>query len=152
MHHLLSDSGERLFPPGMKLLSHWNLRDEIKANYSEPDNGLDKQRMIQKVMERIVDQSIPAVVVNNPHVDWDPHSNVVSAAAVSDVDGLPPADLQISNDREPDTRYEVLLGRFEAERMVDAYMPTAPTRMDRSFNINREIPEERVVEMFHTVT
>ncbi|MDJ0700304.1 MAG: hypothetical protein QNJ07_10635 [Woeseiaceae bacterium] len=151
MHHLLTDSGERLFPPKMKLLSHWNLRDEIKANYSNPDNGLDKQRMIQKVMERIVDQSIPAVVVNNPHVDWDPYSNAVSAAGVLDVEEPAPADLQISNAREPDTRYEVLLGRFKAERMVDAYMPTAPTRMDRSFNILREIPEERVVEMFDAV-
>jgi hypothetical protein len=151
MHHLLTDSGERLFPPGMKLLSHWNLRDEIKANYSEPDNGLDKQRMIQKVMERIVDQSIPQVVVNSPHVDWNPYANTVRAAGVSDVDVPPPAELVISEAREPDTRYEVLLGRFKAERMVDAYSPTAPTRMDRSFNENREIPEERVVEMFEAV-
>ncbi len=151
MHHLLTDTGERLFPPKMKLLSHWNLRDEIKANYSEPKNGLEKQRMIQKVMERIVDQSIPAVVVNNPHVDWDPYANTVSAAAVSDIDEPPPGDLEISAAREPDTRYEVLLGRFKAERMVDAYTPTAPTRMDRSFDNNREIPEERVVEMFDAV-
>ena len=151
MHHLLTDSGERLFPPKMKLLSHWNLRDEIKANYSDSDAGLAKQRMIQKVMERIVDQSIPAVVVNNPHVDWDPYKNTVMAAAVSDVEESAPADLKISNEREPDTRYEVLLGRFKAERMVDAHMPTAPTRMERSFNINREIPEERVVELFDAV-
>ena len=151
MHHLLTDSGERLFPPKMKLLSHWNLRDEIRANYSVPDKGLEKQRMIQKVMERIVEQSIPAVVVNNPHVDWAPYANTVSAATVSDVDDPPPADLDTSSDREADTRYEVLLGRFKAERMVDAYTPTAPTRMDRSFNLNREIPEDRVVEMFDAV-
>ncbi len=72
MHHLLNDDGERLFPAGMKLLTHWNLRDEIKANYSAADElGLERQRMVQKVMERIVDQTIPAVVVNNPHVDWN---------------------------------------------------------------------------------
>jgi hypothetical protein len=150
MHHLLADNGERLFPPGMKLLSHWNLRDEIKANYGESD-GLARQRMIQQVMERIVDQSIPAVVINNPHADWAPYANEVSAAATSDVDEPAPTDLVISNSREPDTRYEVLLDRFRAERLVDAYSPTAPTRMDRSFNENREIPEERVVEMFDAV-
>jgi hypothetical protein len=150
MHHLLTDSGERLFPPKMKLLSHWNLRDEIKANYGESD-GLIKQRMIQQVMGRIVDQSIPGVVINNPHVDWAPYANEVSAAATSDVDEPPPPDLVIANSREPDTRYEVLLGRFKAERLVDAYSPTAPTRMDRSFNENREIPEARVVEMFDAV-
>jgi hypothetical protein len=151
MHHLLTDEGERLFPEGMKLLSHWNLRDEIKANYGNPDNGLDKQRMIQKVMERIIDQSIPAVVVDNPHVDWDPYANSVRAAAVSDVDEPAPDDLAITDAREPDTRYEVLLGRFKAERMVDQYSPTAPSRIARSFNENRELPEERVVEMFEAV-
>jgi len=150
MHHLLTDSGDRLFPPKMKLLSHWNLRDEIKANYGESD-GLAKQRMIQQVMERIVDQSIPQVVINNPHVDWAPYANEVGAATSSDVDGSTPPDLVISNSREPDTRYEVLLGRFKAERLVDAYSPTAPTRMDRSFDENREIPEERVVVMLDAV-
>jgi hypothetical protein len=107
--------------------------------------------MIQQVMERIVDQSIPAIVVNNPHVDWDPNANTVARAAVSDVDEPMPTDLVISNAREPDTRYEVLLGRFKAERLVDAFSPTAPTRMERSFNEIREIPEERVVEMFDAV-
>jgi len=33
MHHLVNERGERLFPAKMRLLSHWNLRDEIKANY-----------------------------------------------------------------------------------------------------------------------
>ena len=60
MHHLVDDKGQRLFPPKMRLLSHWNLRDEIKADYADAQNGLAKQRMIQQVMERIVTQSIPA--------------------------------------------------------------------------------------------
>ena len=47
------------FPPKLRLLSHWNLRDEIKADYSDAQNGLAKQRMIQQVMERIVTQTIP---------------------------------------------------------------------------------------------
>ena len=59
MHHLVDDKGQRLFPPKMRLLSHWNLRDEIKADYADTENGLAKQRMIQQVMERIVTQSIP---------------------------------------------------------------------------------------------
>ena len=36
MHHLLDGSGKRLFPKGMRLISHWNLRDELKANYADP--------------------------------------------------------------------------------------------------------------------
>jgi hypothetical protein len=152
MHHLVTEDGQRLFPAGMKLLSHWNLRDEIKANYSAGDDaGLDRQRMVQKVMERIVDQTIPEIVVNNPHVDWDPYSNDVRAAAVSDVDEQAPANLAISRAPEPDTRYEVLLGTYRAVRQIDPYSPSAPTHIERSFNEGREIPEERVVAMFEAV-
>jgi hypothetical protein len=152
MHHLVTQDGERLFPAGMKLLSHWNLRDEIKASYSSVDEAaLARQRTVQKVMERIVDQTIPEVVINNPHVDWNPYSNDVHAAAVSDVDEPAPANLAVSNAPEPDTRYEVLLGSYQAVRQIDPYSPTAPTHIDRSFNEDREIPEERVVAMFEAV-
>src|SRR5256885_1077042 len=81
MHHLIDENGQRLFPPKMRLLSHWNLRDEIKADYADKQNGLAKQRMIQQVMGRIVTQTIPAVVVNHPNVDWKPFSNEVKPAA-----------------------------------------------------------------------
>jgi hypothetical protein len=134
------------------LLSHWNLRDEIKANYTAADDkGLERQRMVQKVMERIVDQTIPGVVVNNPHVDWNPYNNAVAAAAVSDVAEPAPADLVVSGAPEPDTRYEVLLGTYRAARQVDPYSPSAPTHIERSFLEGREIPEERVVAMFDAV-
>ena len=59
MHHVLGEQGERLFPSGMRLISHWNLRDELKSDYAG-DDGPKKQALIAKVMERIVDQSIPA--------------------------------------------------------------------------------------------
>ncbi len=115
MHHLVTQDGERLFPEVMKLLSHWNLRDEIKANYSSGDEaGLDRQCTVQKVMERIVDQTIPEAVINNPYLDWNPYRNEVRAAAVSDVDEPAPAILVVSGKPEPDTRYEVLLGTYRA--------------------------------------
>jgi len=152
MHHLVADDGERLFPAKMKLLSHWNLRDEIKANYSSGDaTGLARQRTIVKVMERIVDQTIPEVVINNPHADWNPYTNQVNPALVSDVDEPPPGDLTISSAPEPDTRYQVLLDTYKAVRRIDPYSPQSPTHIDRGFNENREIPEERVVEMFEAV-
>ena len=152
MHHLVTKDGERLFPEGMKLLSHWNLRDEIKANYSSGDEtGLARQRTVQKVMERIVDQTIPDVVINSPHVDWNPYTNDVHAAAVFDTDEPAPANLVVSNAPEPDTRYEVLLSSYQAVRQIDPYSPTAPTHIDRSFNERREVPEERVVAMFEAL-
>ncbi len=66
MHHLVDAKGNRLFPAEMRLLSHWNLRDEIKADYADATNGLAKQRTIVQVMERIVTQTIPESVINNP--------------------------------------------------------------------------------------
>jgi hypothetical protein len=150
MHHLMNEKGERLFPPKLRLLSHWNLRDEIKANYSSSDmkTGLAKQRMIQKVMERIVMQTIPEVVVDNPHVDWNPYTNKVKSAAVKDSDEAMPAGMKVTNTQEPDTRYLILLNTFLAAKKADPYSPTAPTLIARRFDENREIPEDRVRAMF----
>jgi hypothetical protein len=151
MHHLLNDDGERMFPPKLRLLSHWNLRDEIKAQYGNADGGLERQRMIQRVMERIVTQTIPEVVVDNPHVDWNPYTNEVREATANDSDSLPPPDIKIDNTPEPGTRYEVLLGTYHAARMVDPYSPAAPTHIARRFDENRELPEERVEGMFDQI-
>ncbi len=59
MHHIVDKDGNRLFPAKLRLLSHWNLRDEIKANYGDKTTGLDKQRTIQKVMEELLLKLFP---------------------------------------------------------------------------------------------
>jgi hypothetical protein len=151
MHHLLTEKGQRLFPPKLRLLSHWNLRDELKAQYSNAEGGLERQRTIQEVMERIVTQTIPAVVVNNPHVDWCPFTNEVKPAAVQDAEEPPQAGLDVSGKPEPDTRYATLFSTFLAARMADPYSPTAPTLIARRFEEDREIPEDRVRAMFEEV-
>jgi hypothetical protein len=151
MHHLTDANGQRLFPPNMRLLSHWNLRDEIKSDYTDSQNGLAKQRMIQQVMERIVTQTIPEVVVDNPGVDWNPYTNEVKTSA--EVDSEPSAikTKNASNTREPDTRYVMLLKTFQAARKADPYSPTAPTLIARRFEEDREIPEARVKAMLEQV-
>ena len=63
MGHLLTEEGEKIFPEDMSLLSHWNLRDELKSDYADVPHAREKQEMIYKVMERIVTQEIPAAVV-----------------------------------------------------------------------------------------
>ena len=150
MYHVLDPQGQRLFPPKMRLLSHWNLRDEIKADYSDPQTGPAKQRMIQQVMERIVTQTIPEVVINNPNVDWNPYSNEVKTAAVKDSDAATDSR-PITNAPEPDTRYAKLLKTYIASRKADPYSPTAPTLIDRRFQEDREIPEARVKAMLEQV-
>ncbi len=151
MHHLVDANGNRLFPPKLRLLSHWNLRDEIKADYSDAKSGLAKQRAIQQVMERIVTQTIPEVVVNNPGYDWNPFTNEVKPAAVKDAEessaGNGTTRAGALNAPEPNTRYAKLLLTFQATRKVDPYSPTAPTHISRSFDEGRELPEARVKAM-----
>ena len=129
MHHLVDETGARPFPPGLRLISHWNLRDELKGRYGDPE-GLKKQRMIIKVMERIVTQTIPAAVIDDPRVDWDPFSNKVSAAPADTIEADAPrrgAAPVLTGAPEPDARYEKLLAQFHAARREDPYAPTAPT-------------------------
>jgi hypothetical protein len=153
MHHVVDDQGNRLFPAKMRLLEHWNLRDEIKANYGiDPKLGLPKQRLMQRVMERIVDQSIPAAVVDNAHVDWNPVTNEVKQTTVDDSEGEGrPAPASITNTREPDTRYAQILATFKASKLVDPYSPTAPTHIQRSFEEGRQMLESRVKAMLEEV-
>ena len=72
MDKLRTDDGRQIFPDGMILLSHWNLRDELKADYADTEKGPEKQEMIYKVMERIISQEIPKEVINNPEYEWAP--------------------------------------------------------------------------------
>ncbi|MCS6912448.1 MAG: hypothetical protein RMK29_10970 [Myxococcales bacterium] len=152
MHHLLTEQGERLWPKGVRLISHWNLRDDLKAAYAEP-NGLRKQRIIARIMDRIVTQTIPQVVINNPRVDWEPFSNAVRPAPPAEIEeGAPPSGVDLGQaQREPDTRYARLLANFHAQRAADPYSPSMPTLIARSFELGREMPEERVVELLSQV-
>lgn len=136
MHNLLTEDGQRLFPEGLKLISHWGLRDELKSHYANAA-GLVKQQMIFQVMERIVRQEIPEIVINNPEVDWKPGSNEVLAD-----------NGKINAEAEATRRFQHLLDVFHAVRAADPYHPTAPTMIDRKFNQEREIPEEKVEALF----
>jgi len=151
MFHLTDQNGQRLFPPKLRLLSHWNLRDEIKADYADAQHGLAKQRTIQQVMERIITQTIPEVAINNATVDWNPWTNEVKAAAEKDSDAAPSTQMRITNAAEPSTRYAMLLKTYQAARKVDPYSPTAPTLIARRFDEDREIPEQRVRAMLEQV-
>ena len=143
MHHVLTEDGKRLFPTGKHLISHWNLRDELKANYADAD-GLAKQQTIAKVMDRIVTQTIPQSVINNPTVDWNPFTNKVTAAEAGTIEADAPKDAAApSEEREPDTRFQYVVDHFKAARAIDKFSPIAPTRILRAFE-GAELPEERV--------
>ncbi len=152
VHHLLDEKGRRLFPAGKRLLSHWNLRDEIKACYGDGKDGLSKQRAIQKAMERIVTQTIPRAAIDSPWVDWNPFTNEVAVTKSLEPGAPPlPRDFSASPAAESDTRYERLLAGFLAARLVDPYAPAAPSHIARRFEEDRQIPEARVKAMLEAV-
>ncbi len=150
-HHLVDAKGQRLFPAKQRLLSHWNLRDQIKADYTDKKDGFARQRQIALVCDRIVTQTIPDVVVDNPHVDWDPFTNTVKLSTVKDFDSATPPGLKITSAPEPDTRYATLLATFQAARKADPYSPLAPTLIARRFDDDRQIPEAQVRAMLEAV-
>ncbi len=149
MHHVLDANGQRLFPSGLKLISHWGLRDELKAQYANPD-GLAKQKLIQQIMEKIIRQEIPQIVIDNPAVDWNLSKNEVVLSTANDVQ-VTEVPASIDGSREPDKRYTHFLEIFQAERLSDPYYPTMPSKMDRVFQHDREIPEQKVEELLKTV-
>jgi hypothetical protein len=161
MDRLVTPGGERPFPEGLRLISHWGLRDELAAHYADPDGaaGLGRQRLILRVMERIVRQEIPAAVIDNPDLVWEPLGNTVApaqpapgkAAAVGHAaDERPLAEPELAA-REPDLRYERLLAIFAAQREIDPYSPTAPSFMARRFERERQMPEEEVASLLAAV-
>ena len=142
MNNLLDEKGSRLFPPGLKLISHWGLRDELKAHYANND-GLERQRIIQKVMERIILQEIPASVINSEKYDWNPYSNKVFEFSTQN---------EITVQPEANQRYQHIWNIYQVERLVDPYYPQTPTLIDRKFQISREMAEAEVEELLKSVT
>ena len=136
MGHLLNDQGEHLFPD-LSLITHWGLRDELKTHYNEGEEGLAKQRMIYQVMRRIIDQSIPECVINNPDYEWNPFANTVTKDG-KEVDVKP----------EPDTRYQYFLGNFHAMQQLDRFNPRYPTAIARAFDEDMEVSFDEIEQLF----
>jgi hypothetical protein len=136
MGKLIDKNGKSVFPEDMKLISHWGLRDEIKANYASK-SGFAKQAIIYEVMQHIVRQDIPESVINNPKLEWNPFTNMVFE------DGK-----QIETEKEPNTRFQFLLSLFNATQAIDAYSPHFPDYIKRKFEDEMEIPVEDVEKIF----
>jgi len=93
--------------------------------------------MIYQIMQRIIDQSIPEMVINNPDYTWKPISNSVQKEGK-----------EISFAPEPNTRYQQVLNLFGAIQKIDAFNPEMPTLIQRTFEGTYEIPVEEVEQLF----
>lgn len=137
MGNLRNENGEQLFPDGMKLITHWGLRDEIKSQYANTAGGLERQKMIYQVMQRIIDQSIPENIINSNEYIWQPISNKVLK------DGQP-----VEANPEPNTRYQHIVNLFRSVSKTDAFYPNMPNFIQRVFEETYEIPVEDVENLF----
>ncbi|PKP49275.1 MAG: hypothetical protein CVT92_15380 [Bacteroidetes bacterium HGW-Bacteroidetes-1] len=133
---LLDKKQKTHFPADMKLISHWGLRDEIKANYASK-SGFSKQAIIYEVMLRIIRQEIPQMVINNPDYDWNPYDNIVFQNGQ-----------KVTFITEPDTRYQQVINLFKATQNIDAYSPHFPDYIKRKFDDDMEIPVDDVEKIF----
>ena len=137
MGTLRDENGEALFPADMKLISHWGLRDELKSNYADSEQGLVKQRIIYQVMKRIIDQTIPMQVINDDRYAWNPLANQLFEEG-NPVEATP----------EETRRYEVFLKNFQAMRQLDPYNVHYPTQLARAFDGTMEVPQKDVETLF----
>ena len=140
MHCLRNEQGEQLWQEPMALLSHWNLRDELKSNYANLPHSNEKQEIIYQVMLRIIHQQIPACVINNDEFVWCPQTNEVTGKG-DEVNSEETV-------RELDTRYQQIINIFHALQATDAYRADAPTHVLRTFNEDLEISQEEIKALF----
>lgn len=140
MDKLVGADGKPQFPEGLSLISHWGLRDEIRAQYGKP-GALERQRLVAQVMDRIIRQEIPAAVIDSAKLEWDPVRNVVRA---------PGADWHPA-EREADVRYRHLGRVFQSVRSADAHFPGYRSYIERVFERDREMAETRMRELLESV-
>ncbi len=141
MDNVLGEDGRSLFDNGLKLISHWGLRDELKAQYALED-GLPRQQLIEKIMERIIRQEIPAAVINSDDHLWNPYDNSLSNKDGQALENSAPEDLE---------RYKALWKTFKAEKQVDPYTHRTPSLIARRFEADREILEDEVENILISV-
>ena len=129
---LVDAAGARWYAPDRALLTHWLVREEIKAQY-HTNGGLARQRTLAHVIGRAIDGGIPTAVMDrSAKGDWDPASNTLAGVAIKPEETMGLA------------RYERWLEQFALSREFDAHYPEHPTALARKFELAREIPEPEV--------
>jgi hypothetical protein len=134
-----NSTNNRFWPRGTQLITHWGLRDEIKAAYSDAQNGLTKQYLIYGIMKAIIDQSIPTEVMEEQEgYIWKPILNKSYLHSTVEVGTTP----------EPNTRYQHLLNNFKAISATDKYYAGNSTYLTRRFESELEMTLADVENLF----
>lgn len=112
------------------LITHWGLRDELKAAYADNVNGLAKQTVIYDVMKRIVANEVPKdVLIHDKSYKWYPSTNQLQLSGI---------DI-LTDEKVKESRYSYLLDFFRAEQKADQYCHGTSNFIDRKFEEDYEI-------------
>jgi len=140
---LIADNQNRCYwPYGTKLISHWGLRDEIKAAYADKERGLMKQHLIYGIMKAIITQTIPMEIMQeNNEYQWKPITNKTYLENIVEIGTTP----------EPNTRYQHLLNIFKAISATDKCYAGGSTYISRTFESDLEMTLADVEKLFVTL-
>lgn len=121
----------------LPLITHWGLRDELKAAYADSQNGLEKQTVIYDVMKRIIKDEVPAdVVKRDKSYKWYPSTNQIMLNGIQ----------ILSDEKAPKSRYQFLLDFYRAEKAADQYCSS--NFIQRKFEDEYEISVEETEKLF----
>ena len=123
----------------LPLITHWGLRDELKAAYADTKNGLEKQQVIYDVMKRIINCDVPVEVAKNDlDFAWHPSTNQLMLNGIE----------YISRGKEKQLRYKYILDFFHAEKAADKYCSGNRNFIDRKFEDEYEISVDEAEKLF----
>ena len=122
------------------LISHWGLRDELKAAYSDAVNGVEKQEVLYDVMKRIIRNDVPLdIIKHDKSYKWYPSTNQTMLNGIE----------ILTEERDSRSRYQFLLDFFQAEKAADEYFNDGSNFIQRKFETDYEISVEEAEAMFH---
>ena len=135
MGYVVDENGQSEFSKDKVLISHWNLRDELKSCYSDKENGLKKMRIIYEIMLRIINQDIPKDVINDNKYTWNPFNNKTYKD-----------NKEVKLEPENNVRFQHLLNSFKCNLEIDKYRQC--NYIDEKFGNEFEMSQKNVEQMF----
>lgn len=121
------------------LISHWGLRDELKASYADPINGVEKQTVLYDVMKRVIRNDIPLdILKHDKSYKWYPSTNQTMLNGIE----------ILTEERASRSRYQFLLDFFHAQKAADEYNKAHENFIQRKFEDEYEISVREAEAMF----
>jgi len=136
---IANGANTRYWSSSTKLISHWGLRDELKAAYADTEFGYVKQQLIYAIMKAIINQTIPMEILNEAEgYFWKPVANKTFLYELVEIENTP----------EPNTRYQHLLNIFKAVSATDKCYAGESNFISRTFESDLEMKLEDVENLF----